>query len=460
MSYESFSLGGALGVVQRKDIIFGERFRKDYGDIQELMESFKTDGIIQPLTVKDNKDGTYTLLAGGRRFTAATQLGIDEIPVRIYTKDLNDLEMRNIELMENVVRKDLNWAEAARLRTEILDIQKKLYGERKSTDPNAPGVSLRDVAEMLGKSPALLSVDQMLVASMAAFPDLEKQKTRTDALRMVDKMKEGMIKEEIAKRMQSKVSTSSIDSLRVALSKRYILSDCRAVLKGLPDNSVDFCEIDPPYAIDLINIKEGLKEKYDVNAYTEKTNEEYLAFMHSILKECYRVLTDNAWVVLWFGPQPWHEDMYRILVDVGFTTTRLNGIWYKGQQGQCMQPDLYLANSYESFYYARKGAPPIIRQGRSNVFHYKGVYHADKEVPTERPIEMIQDILSTFCWQGGRVFVPFLGSGNTILAADNLGMIAFGTDTGKSNLDSFTVRVFEGTPMQWHSYKKGADDGA
>jgi DNA modification methylase len=91
-------------------------------------------------------------------------------------------------------------------------------------------------------------------------------------------------------------------------------------------------------------------------------------------------------------------------------------------------PESILANNYECFFYVRKGYPSITRQGRANVFSYKTVPAQRKVHPTERPIELIQDILQTFCWEGARLMVPFAGSGNTLLAASNLGLTAFGYD--------------------------------
>jgi len=70
----------------------GKRFREDYGDMPMLKESIRQDGIIQPLAVCTSaEEGKYELLAGGRRFMACTELGITEVPIRIYDKDMSEL---------------------------------------------------------------------------------------------------------------------------------------------------------------------------------------------------------------------------------------------------------------------------------------------------------------------------------------------------------------------------------
>jgi DNA modification methylase len=63
-----------------------------------------------------------------------------------------------------------------------------------------------------------------------------------------------------------------------------------------------------------------------------------------------------------------------------------------------------------------------------------------------------------FGWSGARVFVPFLGSGNTILSAANLGMQAFGCDLSQGYKDSFAVRVASGAPGSYQSYREVETD--
>lgn len=441
----------ALGAIE-----VGERFRKDYGDLSEMIQSFKEEGVIQPLAVMDKDNGTYLLLAGGRRHAAATKSALETVPCRIYANGLSELQIRSIELMENLVRKDMKWDEAAELKTKIYDLQVAMYGKKNTSSPNDTGVRMADVAEMMGVSTARLSKDITLMKALETFPELRKEKTRDDAEKKLNKLKETMIQEEIARRLSSKLATTPVEIIRQNLCSKYIVGDFFDTVKQLPTGSVDFCEIDPPYGIDLKKVKQNYDNNYQDEDYNEVPAEEYVPFMYNVLFECYRVMTENAWLVLWFGPEPWHETMWELLVKAGFETTRITGMWYKGQSGQTMQQDTHLANSYESFYYARKGKPNILRPGRSNVFHFKPVPPANKIHPTERPIEMIQDMIQTFCWEGSRILVPFAGSGNTLLAAANLGMTAIGCDKTKAYKDAFTVRVHDSMPPRYKSYKEEA----
>jgi len=167
-----------FGIIPIADIEFGERFRKDYGNLKELIQSFKDNEIIQPLAVMKKQEVTdhelsYTLLAGGRRFKAAMEAGFDSVPCRIYDKNLSDLEIRSIELAENVHRKDLDWYEKVELTKRIHDLQIQIYGKKTSTSPDAKGWSQTDTANFLGSDRTLVTKDLALAEAMEQIPILK-----------------------------------------------------------------------------------------------------------------------------------------------------------------------------------------------------------------------------------------------------------------------------------------------
>ena len=79
--------------------------------LQELSESIKLHGIVQPLVVSKEKD-YYEIIAGERRWRAAKMAGLKEIPVVI--KDYSPQEIMEVALIENIQREDLNPVEEAR----------------------------------------------------------------------------------------------------------------------------------------------------------------------------------------------------------------------------------------------------------------------------------------------------------------------------------------------------------
>ena len=99
----------------------GERFREDYGDMEDFLESIRDKGVLQPITVRPLPgDGEeYELLAGGRRTVAARAVGLTVIPALIRDFQGGELDLREIELFENVFRKEMEWTERAKLVSRI-----------------------------------------------------------------------------------------------------------------------------------------------------------------------------------------------------------------------------------------------------------------------------------------------------------------------------------------------------
>ncbi|MBQ1177882.1 MAG: ParB/RepB/Spo0J family partition protein, partial [Bacteroidaceae bacterium] len=79
--------------------------------LQELADSIKEIGIIQPITLRKMDDGTYQIIAGERRFRASQLAGLTTVPAYIRTAD--DENVMEMALVENIQREDLNSMEIA-----------------------------------------------------------------------------------------------------------------------------------------------------------------------------------------------------------------------------------------------------------------------------------------------------------------------------------------------------------
>ncbi len=111
--------------------------RKSFPDesISELAESLKRHGLIQPILAEDAGDGTYTIIAGERRFRAAERAGLREVPVIV--RSLSPEKRLEIALIENVQREDLNPVEEAEAYRALMALG---------------GRSQEEVADAVGKS--------------------------------------------------------------------------------------------------------------------------------------------------------------------------------------------------------------------------------------------------------------------------------------------------------------------
>ncbi|NMM14466.1 MAG: ParB/RepB/Spo0J family partition protein [Rhodoferax sp.] len=95
--------------------IYQPRTRMDEGALYELAESIKAQGILQPILVRQLKDGAhqgkYEIIAGERRFRAAKLAGLDSVPVLV--RDVPNESAAAMALIENIQREDLNPLEEA-----------------------------------------------------------------------------------------------------------------------------------------------------------------------------------------------------------------------------------------------------------------------------------------------------------------------------------------------------------
>lgn len=100
--------------VLTKDIVrnqFQPRLEMNQEKLDELAESIKAQGIIQPLIVRKKEDQGYELIAGERRLRAATLVGLKKVPVVV--KNVSDSKSLEMALIENIQRADLNPMESA-----------------------------------------------------------------------------------------------------------------------------------------------------------------------------------------------------------------------------------------------------------------------------------------------------------------------------------------------------------
>jgi DNA modification methylase len=427
-------------------IEIGERYRKDYGDIAQLMFSIKKNGLITPVAVgvadkvKINRetDLPYILLAGGRRMKALMELGITSIPVRIYDQAISELDFRSIELAENFDRKSMEYAEEVSLMRQINNLQIEIHGAKIARSQNAPGWSQADTAKLVNKDASTVAKDLQLAEAIEKFPELKLDtcKNKAEAFKRL---------KNVGKVLTNKVNAAAYmktsgadDRVFKKLSSSYIVGDCIETFKKIPSNSLDFIEIDPPYAIDLCKVKKD----NECIGYNEIPKEKYISLMTQVFQESYRIMREGSWIVCWFAADPWFQTIASLMEGVGFKMNLIPGIWAK-PSGQTAQPETFLGNCYEMFFYARKGSAKLQNPGRSNIFQFNPVPHTKKYHPTQRPLELMDAVYSTFSRPGGNGFIPFLGSGVGLIAGHNNAVSMIGTDLTAEFKDGYILNLKE-----------------
>lgn len=127
-----------LAEIELDQIVVEDRIRKMFDDdsIKELAASIEQHGILQPITVEANRDGTYKLLFGERRFMAARRVGMNAVPVIILENKLDPEESLEARLIENLHRQQLDPLDEAEAYQQLIDM----------------GHNVSEVARRVGKS--------------------------------------------------------------------------------------------------------------------------------------------------------------------------------------------------------------------------------------------------------------------------------------------------------------------
>ena len=172
------SAAGSINFIKISQVAvnpFQPRADFDEQALQELSESIKVQGLIQPITVRQVGKNEYQLISGERRLRAAKLAGIDAIPA--YVRTANDQQMLEMALIENIQRENLNAIEVAlsfQRMIEECNLKQEELGERVSKNrstvtnylrllklPPVIQAGIRDGQISMGHARALINVGEI-----------------------------------------------------------------------------------------------------------------------------------------------------------------------------------------------------------------------------------------------------------------------------------------------------------
>jgi len=185
--------------------------------LDELAQSIKELGVIQPITVREMQNGRYQLITGERRLRAARLAGLHNIPAYVRTAD--DQGMLEMALVENIQREDLNAVDIAlsyqRLVEECSLTQEDLglrVGKKRATVANylrllkLPAeiqLGIRDNKISMGHARALVSVDDPKIQIKLFYKIIEEDLSVRKIESLARKLESDEIKSEIAQPLQT-----------------------------------------------------------------------------------------------------------------------------------------------------------------------------------------------------------------------------------------------------------------
>ena len=179
----------------------------DEEKLNELSESIKKNGIIQPIAVRKNRFSSepYEIVAGERRWLAAQKAGLHEVPITIL--DLNDSETLEVAIVENIQREDLNIVEEAR--------GYKRLNEEFGYDQDKIAIMMSRSRSHISNTLRLLNLPRDIIAMLE-----QGELTAGQARPLIGMPNASSIAEEI---VAKKLSARSIENIKKIKSKSFTI---------------------------------------------------------------------------------------------------------------------------------------------------------------------------------------------------------------------------------------------
>ena len=411
-------------------VVSSGRGRKDFKNLNSLMESIESIGLLHPCVVAQSEEDEekYVLIAGERRYRSMCILGWKELPCT-SRDDLSPLERKEAELEENLRRENLAWTEEIELYRQIDDIKREIHGSRMPGSKDK-GWTTKDTAENLGISKSSAYKQIQFAKFLKANPKYKeeiKNLPLNTAMKKVDMI-------QLAERNER-----LLDQGLIKVSINLKLGSCIDLIKELEDDSVDLLLTDIPYGIEAIsavlNGKEGagsVAYKGLISESDNLTKMEIIGILEVLLPELKRVLKASAHFYIFFAFKLYIE-LFQLLEENGFIVHDVPIIWNKGRSTTIFKGYEYMA-CYEPILYGC--VPPKekrFQQPGKLIVEYTPLMSKQKLHPFQKPEELLTYLIKQSTNIGDVVLDPFAGSGSTLLTAKKLNRNVIGFEINPKN---------------------------
>jgi len=410
--------------------------------LEELIESIREVGQIQPGVCRKNDIDGIELLVGERRLKACSFL---KRPFKYYLKEeIHDpLLLEQIQLDENLCREDLDWKEDLKAKERLHAIFQERFGKPKVGARG--GHSFEDTADHIGVKKTILYED-VILAGFLAIPEVASAPNKTTAKKIVQRLTEqvkrteslhkvmGSVQEERlgapltesaraelkfkeANKSPLEKTLSSVDKQILYFDKRCILGLMEEKITAFNDESIDIMFFDPPWGVDF---KENKKESVEKKDY-EDSPEDYTQSLEPWLRLLYSKMKPDSHLYM-FAAITRIGFTYDILEKVGFVTHRIPIIWWKKGAHSCRAPYKWPGQAYEPICFVHKGGRKLlVQQGKANVIETPMPSPKLKDIhPSAKHPQIYKELLLRSASPGDTILDPMGGSGMLGVAAESL----------------------------------------
>lgn len=211
-----------------------------------------------------------------------------------------------------------------------------------------------------------------------------------------------------------------------------IRGDCVAYMATMPTRSVDFCLTDPPYLVNY-RARDGRRVANDDNA----------AWLEPAFAQLYRVLKQDRFAVSFYGYDKadlfiaaWRAAGFRIVGHFVFPKD------YASSTG-------HTKRRHEQAYLLAKGRPLPPAVPVPDVIPWR-TYTGNRLHPTQKPVDILLPLVTTYSRPGGLVLDPFTGSGSSLVAARKAGRNFVGIEIDRGHFKTASRRLFPPSDASYH----------
>lgn len=472
-------------------LVGDDRVRTDFGNLEELAESIKSEGLLQPPVV--NQD--YKLIAGERRLRAMRDiLKWPDIPV-IYFETLDEAHLARLESEENIKRLAPNWKERVLSVAKVHNanalagaLNSQRWGQRETAallGVSQPSVQLSlKLAEYIkSKDADILKADSAKAAIEVLLQRAEDARNKLLVEMTMKKNPQGLdilnvqlgktvvanVKAKTAEELdaelfgtpapsgiggvfQPTVSTSADDGempgaaptpshVTIDLSSAFVnLDGAHALIKRGPD-SIDHVICDLPYGIDMDNLQQD-QGGQDISATREgHIIENNIDFWKRLIPSVYDSLRDGGYFIGFYDLE-FHNLITDLGRSAGFKVQRWPLVWAKTHRCSNQSANVNFTKSHEVAFVFRKGKATLLQPQDRSV--WTGSNEAEAKAlghPFAKPYKLWQWLYAAVAQRGQTVFDPCVGRGSSTIAALEAGLIPHGAELIPADYNALIVNL-------------------
>ena len=428
MTSGTFDLIPVASVIVDRDA----RQRRELTGIEELAESIKRNGLINPIVVTRD----LLLVAGERRLTAHKLLGFDVIAAQ-YAEDLDEKELQILELEENIRRVDLSWQDLVRSVAKFDQLKRE-------EDPKWTAEQTADELNMSRANVARYDmVNKFLEEGVKEVCEADKlSKAVNFAQRAMERRKTSTMRELLPKVQLPPAADNSVpvitdsDIPAPPPVQRYadiLHKDFTRWAERVQEHPFNLVHCDFPYGVNAGDTK-GQSGANIYGQYEDKP-EDYFRLIEVFLAKQNNFIAPSAHLVFWFSMDFYHETVSMFKAG-GWVVNPFPLIWHKGNTGIIPDANRGPRRVYETALLMTRGDRKIVRAvGNCVEAQVIKEHHV-----SEKPRKMLEHFLRMLVDETTIFLDPTCGSGNAVAVAEELGA---GWSLGLEKNEEFALRARE-----------------